>query len=240
VLLTALWISGASRKSIFRVIVPVFLVVAVFLFKQHMLFGTLSTTTFTGEHKLGLIQYHPTTEDINRFTTTLDYKYPDQAKGLDSKYNNEQQAITNLVYDKIFLDRLICCFVESMQGVARSINQNIRDFWRPTSQYSMFKYLDKLFWRGIYDFIFSKVFILPLTLSIVFWITQNKHCLRTICRSITTAFVAVYILMIILIGNRYEWVEANRLKFLLEPSLYVFVVTQFVFVMSRIRNQFTV
>jgi hypothetical protein len=229
-------ISGASRKSIFRVIIPISLVVAVFLLKQYALFETLSTTTFTGEHKLGLIQYHPTTDEINRYTAIIDYKYPDGAKEHNSTYNNEQQAITNLVYDKIFSERLICCFRESMQGLATSINQNIRDFWRPTSQYGMFRYLDRLFWRDIYDLIFSKVFILPLTFSIVFWISQNMHCLRIMCSSLATTLAAVYILLIILIGNRYEWVEANRLKFLLEPTLYVFVVTQFVLALRWVRG----
>jgi hypothetical protein len=236
ILLMALCIAGASRKSIFMVIIPISLVVTVFLFKQYVLFATLSTTTFTGEHKLGLIQYHPTVDDINRYTAIIDYKYPDPAKEYSSKYNNEQQAITNLVYDKIFSERLICCFWESMRGFAVSINQNIRDFWRPTSQYGNFIYLDRLYWRDAYEFIFSKVFILPLALSIAFWFSQNMHCLRIAYRSIATAFVAVYILMIILIGNRYEWVEANRLKFLLEPSLYVFVVTQFVLALRWIRS----
>ncbi len=232
VLLIALWIANASRKSIFRVITPISLVVVVFLLKQFVLFGTISTTTFGGEHKLGLIQYHPTADDTNGYTNNLNYRYPEGARKYMTKYNTEKQAIQNITFDRIASSRLRCCFIESMKGVASSVYLNGSKIWHPTSEYvterNLFPSLNRLFWREPYDFIFSGPFIVLLTFAIVLWICRNNYRLREARRSLAVAIGAAYVLMILLMSNRYAWTEVDRLKFFLEPALYVFIVTQFV------------
>jgi hypothetical protein len=235
VLVMALWIAGASRKSIFRIVTPILLIVAVFLLKQSLLFGTISTTTFAGEHKLGLIQYHPTVHDIKKYTTNFDYKYPEGARRYMAKYNSEKQVIKNIIFERIASERLNCCFMESMKEVVRSMYLNIVKIGDPTSVWGG-PFLNRLFWRGPYDFIFSRPFIVPLMLAIVFWICRNRLRLRATRTSLAPAIFAAYVLMILLISNRYQWTEVNRLKFFLQPTAYVFVVTQFVFALRWVRG----
>jgi hypothetical protein len=54
--------------------------VAPWLVKQRILFGTLSTTTYSGYHQAGIIWYYPTPAELEVARRELDYRYPEAAK----------------------------------------------------------------------------------------------------------------------------------------------------------------
>ncbi len=228
VFLAALYMANIPGKSLFKIFIPFFVVLMVFLGKQFILFDTFYTTTYAGEHKLGLIQYHPAEAEIAKYRLKLNYKYPTGAQSYQARSNNEEQVLTNIIYSQIASDRLSHYFAESLQGITKSVILNGKQMIKPISRYqNSFPFFKRLFWRDFSDFILITPLYLSLILAFAVWLRRNRSNLKGTYPKLAPALIAFYVVTILLIANRYDWTEVDRLKFLLEPTIYVFVIVQF-------------
>lgn len=239
ILAGALVLIRVPVKKMLLTLVLISMPVSALVIKQVVLFDTTSTTTFAGEHKLGLIWYSPTEDEIKKVRSTIHYTYPAGAGRLAEYWNSEKQAVKNLIYTKIFEERVRCCLPEIFPAVVRSLSQNISNFWLPTSSFRPNAFLTLVFWRQIYDSVFSKWFVLTCLATAGFWLIRNLPRRQSAWPYFGSALMGLYVTVIILLANRYEWVEALRLKMFIEPTGFVFLFVQFVLLLRYLYAKFS-
>jgi len=223
----ALWLSRVQPKLILASILTITLLTGPLFLKQRVLFGTTSTSTFAGFHYCGLIWYRPTAAELAAENDTLNYHYPAGAIPLSEAYNNEKLVRDNLIYGAICKRRIFSHPSESFDGITRSVLQNASDLIRPTSD-CVPNYAARLLpWREPYDWVFSRASLLFLFFgSLAVWAAFHRKQLGSVDfwrKNIPVALCFSYILAVVLSANRYGWVEAVRLKILLEPAVFVLV-----------------
>jgi len=213
--------------------------VVPWLAKQKLLFGTLSTTTFSGYHQAGIIWYYPTVEELEAGKRQLDYRYPAAAKQYEGGkiYNTEIVAVNNLLYAKLSAQQWATQRSRCIDRVWRSMNQNYQSFWGPSSRYMPNVMVDVLPWRRAYDWLFSGArYRWLLYIGTLAWIAgwpvkwrgpdrSPKAVLRRLRRELAWLIIPSFVFATCMLANRYGWVENNRLKFFLDPLFFLFVAT---------------
>src|SRR4051812_8198481 len=157
VTVVALVLSQLTWRQIAVFVAVSALGIVPWLAKQKLLFGTLSTTTFSGYHQAGIIWYHPTADELEAATRQLGYHYPAGAKRYEggTRFNTESVAVDNLIYAKLSAQQWATQRSRCIEGIRRSIDQNYQSFWAPSSRYKPNVMVDALPWRRAYDWLFS-------------------------------------------------------------------------------------
>ena len=169
----------------------------------------------------------------------LGYRYPAAAKQYEGgkRFNTELGAVDNLVYGKLSAQRWATQPSRCIKGLLRSIDQNYRIFWEPSSRYMPNAMVDALPWRGAYDWLFGGArYRWLLYIGALAWIAgwpvkwrnpdrRPKAILIQLGRELAWVIVPSFIFATCMLANRYGWVENNRLKFFLDPLFFLFVAT---------------
>jgi len=230
VLLLSLLVARVPSGRMVRVLAPLLIVVVLFSMKQLMLFGSVATTTFSGEHSLGIIWYHPTQEELAQVPGPDVFNYPDSTFTIEDDFNTRQQVLTNLVYSRILRERLSCCLAESLEGIVRSARGSFTVATLPTSSYDGPNAVTAVLpWLAPYDLIVSgRRIVVLFLLACVAWYVRHRNRLNKSCiPGFAPWMLASFVFAILMLSNRYDWSEAHRLMFLLEPALFVWITTQF-------------
>ena len=202
----------------------------IFLYcgKQYLLFNTLSTTTYGGYHKTGIIWYQPDRGEIQRYVDRIQAKYPEGAKRIRDRNNNETTWQHNLAYNAIFSNKVKEDFLFSLGQIAKSFIYNFYHYWQPSSRCGASVITPRILWRNAYDWVFSfwRLWLLLLISLVVWFISAEKRNSQRIYRFLGHSVLVGYILMITHLCNRLDWTEAGRLKFFLEPVFFVFIISQ--------------
>jgi hypothetical protein len=213
--------------------------VVPWLAKQKLLFGTLSTTTFSGYHQAGIIWYYPTLEEQETAKRQLVFHYPVRAKLYENgkQFNTETVAVENLVFAKLSAHQWATQRSRCIDGIRRSITQNYKSFWVASSRYMPNVLVDALPWRRAYDRLFSREnYRWFLFWGALAWIVGWRMKWRQLDRRVRPAIIELsgelaslvvpaFVFATSMLANRYEWVENDRLKFFLEPLFFLFVTT---------------
>jgi hypothetical protein len=223
-----LLLQRAARKHLLVFASLTALFVIPYLVKQKVLFGTLSTTTYAGYFQAGIFWYEPTAEELEREKRKLSYHYPDEANAYqgDKPFNSADTAIDNLVYPKLTYRHCRAQLEECANALATSLSQNMRNYWKPSAAYTPNGLTDNLFCAGRYRII--------LGLAAAGWALEalgRWASMRVGRRSIMDELA--FIFAATMLANRGRWIEADRLKFLLEPVFFVFGATSFYRVCHR-------
>ncbi len=231
--------AGWRRIATFLAVSALFTV--PYMAKQRMLFGTISTTTFSGRHAAGLVWYRPGAEEVAVTKAALDYHYPEAAKAYEGGkvHNTEDVAIENLVYGK-----LTSGFVKRhpdavWRGIKKSFIQNNKSFWKPTANYSTNVLTDRLPWAESFNKVFSGftyggILAVAAIAWCVGWVGKARRLRRGPWRELieqagyelSLFTFGLFIYSTCVMANIYDWVEADRLKLFLEPAFFVFASTQ--------------
>ena len=242
VLLAALVIMRVPRRSIAIFAAIVVVAIGPFLVRQYLLFGTTSTTTFAGYHQCSIIWYRPSAEEIDRAERSLRLAYPPDAdlyNGGDP-YNTRRQWAENLIYSKLFGERLAKDPAGSLTALCGSLQMNWAEYWKPSSTFCdpQRSVIGAALTR-LYDSTFSGgVFIGLLLASAAIWTVAAIRRGGCDFRRVAGLLIPLgYVMLISNLCNRYypnsvgdrpEWSEAQRMKFFLEPVFFVFLATQLV------------
>jgi hypothetical protein len=224
----SLWLLSSKKRNAI-VALAIFCVAAgVYCGKQYLLFHTLSTTTYAGYHKTGILWYKPGYKELQSYISRIQTQYPPGAAKLQDRNNNEKTWRDNMAHSAIFSARLRNNFSDSIRRIVRSLHFNFRDYWMASSRYSNNVIVNGLPWRDVYDWFFSGWRLLSLlVLSLIIWfIFGNSRDNKRLGRFLGLAVVISYILLITHLSNRLNWTEARRLKFFLEPVFLVFIISQ--------------
>ena len=191
--------------------------------KQQYLYGTLETTTFAGQHKIEGIWYQPSIAEKQAIDVP-DF-YIENAQQLQSKYNSVDQVALNYRYEKLFRKILLSEPVLVLKGVQKSLRQGINEMRMPTMYYMPNRLVETLPWITLSGLL-SKgssylLIILFGSLGYLFAIYNNLCAFRPRFL-IIVGFVGLVFATIVVGSNRYEWTEAERLKFLIEAPVLLF------------------
>jgi hypothetical protein len=247
-------VQGAGRRRIVTFLAVSAVLVVPYLVKQRLMFGTISTTTFSGRHLAGLVWYRPGAEEIAMTKEALTYRYPQRAREFqgDKPHNSEEVAIENLVYGKLagaYIKRNPDQVVKSLW---RSFVQNNQSFWKPTARYSANQLTDRLPWADAFNRVFSgprygAILAAAALAWAVAWVGKARRLRRTSWREVidqagfelSVFTFALFIYLTCVMANIYSWVEADRLKLFLEPIFFVFCATQLYGLARRLCCRFT-
>lgn len=249
-LIISLIAMGVPRAKLFLFTVLTVSLILPFIAKQYLMFKTTSTTTFAGYHKCGIIRYNPTRGEIDEIRTAMDFSYPEKAdlyNGADG-FNTRGQYENNLIYSEVFNRQLKTNTFRCVRNILRSFVFNFKIYWRPSAQYQINYIVRRLYWARFYNFLFSgwRFVFLLFCASLIWTYTRIREgkVLIHFNRAAGIMIPLTYIFLVTNLSNRYNWltgdfnwVEADRLKFFLEPVFYVFIMNQAYHFISSILNK---
>lgn len=217
------------RKREFRlpamVQLALVLMLAALPLKQFALFGTFSTSSFVGAHQLGLIQYEPTSEELS--AVSVPDRLITNASKIESKYNSLANAIQNFQQESVFRDRLRDAPFASVSNIPDSIVKVGRNALSATQEYQPNQASEQLPWASLSRWLFSGWRYLALAVfGLVGLVARTRlRNARVNVLLLATGVVGLQILAGALRSRFgvFEWVEANRLKFILEPMIFCLV-----------------
>ncbi|MCP5042912.1 MAG: hypothetical protein GY944_17950, partial [bacterium] len=209
-----------------------FAIVGSYVAKQHAVFGITSTSTFGGYHLCGALWIYPTPDELQTAATRLAPVYPEGALQVRDPQNSKKQFLDHVTYSHVCSQKLRASPAQALRSLARSADQNLRLFLQPSSRYATNLLVDRLPWRVVYDQIFSGIVLSMLLLAaMVIWVVRhvrfNRDGLEDAVAGLGLLLPCLYAFAVIILGgNRYDWSEPNRLKFILEPVAFFFMASQ--------------
>jgi hypothetical protein len=217
------------RRDLVRasvVVLPLALAFFLLPLKQQYLYGTLSTTTSAGQHKVEGIWYRPTVEEIN--VIPVPKVYVENARRFQNKNNSVEQVVLNYRYERIFWNVLISEPAVVLDGLRKSLLQGLHRVWIPTQDYVSAgpnRLIETVPWVKLSRLLSGGLAYLPLILlglvgyllAIYYQLCDFRPRFLMIVGFIGLAFATIAVG-----SNRYEWTEAERLKFLIEAPLLLF------------------
>jgi len=203
-------------------------IVILLCLKQFVLFHTLSTTTFAGYHKTGVVWYEPSESLIQRYAKQISVQYPLEAVNYGDDNNSETTWRDNLIHSAMFADLLKTDFNKCIQRIIRSFRYNFSNYWSPSGCKTGNVITDNLPWSFLYNWVFSGArFIFLLIISGLIWVCFSiSSGKKNTAKVIGLLLVLSYVFVISNLCNRLLWTEAYRIKFFLEPVYFVFVFSQ--------------
>jgi len=221
------------RAAIVKYATVTALLVVPFLAKQYALFGWVETSSIAGYHYCGVMWYRPTFEQMALASKHLRFDYPEGAKAVRDVFNTEEQYRYNLIFQWICKRHFRKHPRQAMRKILGSMEMNLASALEPVSSYRPTPMIDRLPWRAGFDAATSGVaLVAALCVGVSLWVGRMIHGAwagggtDTWRRAVALALPVAYTLFLLSVGNRYDWQEANRLRFILDPICFVFVVSQ--------------
>jgi hypothetical protein len=206
------------------VVLPLALAFFLLPLKQQHLYGTLSTTTFAGQHKVEGIWYRPGIAEIN--VIPVPTVYVENARKFQNKNNSVEQVVLNYRYERIFWNVLISEPAVVLDGLRKSLLQGLHRVWVPTQDYVSSgpnRFIETLPWVKLSRLLSGGYLPLILVGLVGYLLAIYYQLCDFRPRFLMTAgFIGLAFATIVVGSNRYEWTEAERLKFLIEAPLLLF------------------
>lgn len=232
--LMACWLTGWKQQDLVKAAAVLVIFTAPLFLHRLVLFDTLATVSFSGYSKTGILWYQPTTSEIEQARKNISFQYPQHAAHYSGNdpFNTERQYEDNLIYSKIASEKTKQEPVWTVKKVLKSLTFNWKHYWGPSSAYAYgAPMVNMLPWKQAYDVSFSgSRFMGLLMLALAAWICLQYKSgnlnLKNLKAVAAVGMLIGYTLLISNLCNRFEWTEAIRMKYLLEPVFYIFIVSQ--------------
>jgi len=233
VLVAALLLRGAPRRSVLAFALPCTLVVGSFMLKQYLVFRSTSTSSFAGssclqalgevpemgfsstvETPLGPLLSHASWDDLPTALTR-----PTKIGGAHN-FNHLADLANERQLARRCRARLAS---DPLESTLRAWSTNLYIFFQPSSRYvTPHVIVDRLPWRGAFDWVFSASrLVLLLAAATLVWVRRRRG--RDVLRGLGIALPVLFVSVACVV---FERDENMRYKFFVEPVLYVFLVAQ--------------
>jgi len=217
-----------------------------YLIKQYALFGTISTSTFSGEHLSGVLwipEANPagglvwTGKDTDAYREMIDTRkeninlnYPTEAHSYAGGYNTEQQWALNFIHSEIAKEKCVSDRTFCLAALWTSLRQNWPEYWY-VEGWGNSVLTDRLpgwYKRSYFRLVTRYLWFLLLSISIfvILRSVQNKSGRPGWLKIFGLTLVPGFILGVCIFGNRFDWYEGGRMKFFLEPVYLVLIASQ--------------
>jgi hypothetical protein len=234
VLVAALLLRRAPRRSVLAFAVGSTLVVGAFMLKQYLVFGSTSTSSFGGSSCLHALGEYPemgasSSTALPPLRPLFPFRSLDDSPAALTRVTKITGAhnfntLADLANERALMERCARRLASSpIRQTLGSYVENVSIFFRPSSRYeSSHEIVDRLPWRGLYDWVLSGSRLVILLLAGgVLWV---RHRSRTeIGRGVGLALPLLYVAAVCVV---FEKDDNLRYKFFVEPVLYVFLVAQ--------------
>jgi len=256
VLAVALLFLGINRRRIFPALAVLIFVIGLYCAKQFLLFGTVSSYGFYGEKLTSLFWIEEVgTLTNNNYQTVCDgmrmknrtgcrdyfaarfpkemielkIKYPESAKAVSGGFNNEDRWWLSHIHSRIAKEQCRTDFGYCVKSLLRSVTQNFPEYWVETWDRSNPVVADDggLPWIKAYVRVAHNYPFLIVCAGVVLIIRlTSTRKLSHARKAFSVSIVPLYVFSVTLLGNTYDAFEGGRLKFLLEPAIFIFIVIQ--------------
>jgi len=243
VLVAALLLRRAPRRSVLAVVLSCGLVVGSFMLKQHLVLATTSTSSFAGMSCLQALGEEPEVGLTSPTDTPLGPLFPRLfPAGLPPALTRETKIggahnfnhLADLRNARTLAARCRERLVSDPFGrTLAAWVENADLFFQPSSRYvTPHVIVDRLPWRRPYDWVFSGLrlaFLLALATFVWARGRPRPELLRGLGLALPVLFVSAASMM-------FDRGENMRFKFFVEPVLYVFLVAQAGTLLWRLRR----
>jgi hypothetical protein len=238
----ALLLRRAPRRVVLAFVLPCALVVSLYMVKQYLVFGTTSTSSFAGASCLQSLGEEPTMEVAAGPPPRMGPLYPRLSAAGAPPVLTRRTKITgarsfntldDLRYERGLVRRCLVRLAE--QPPWRTVGAwatNASIFLQPSSRYlSAHVIVDRLPWRGPFDWLFSGARLVALVAAAVAawaWGRRRESVVRGVGLALPVLFVTAASVML-------DRSENMRFKFFVEPVVFVFLVAQAAQLARRLR-----
>ena len=200
--------------------------------KQYVLYDTTATTSFAGNHQIEVVSYRPTEAELNAVEVPPDIIENAQkfVSGFNSPENVELNYILTQVGNDYYLREPFQVFKNLLWGVQMNTFQALR--W--THDYSIVEpgpaniAADTLPWTPPSNVFVSSAFyllVIAVTVGSLLYAFGIRGILQRLRIYAALVFIVGATMLTFLLANRYDWTEADRLKFVLVPFTCVIFVS---------------
>ena len=233
VLVAALLLRQAPRRSVLVFALSGTAVVGSFMLKQYLVFGSTATSSFAGSSCLQALGEVPEMGFSANVNTPLGPLFPRVSGGRYPSVLTRETKIggahnfnhlADLRNERELARR---CFrrlaSDPLWSTLSAWSENVAIFFQPSSRYvTSHVIVDRLPWRGAYDWVFSGPrLVFLLATGAVLWIRR-----RTVGGIVRGLGLALPVVLVSAACVMFERDENMRYKFFVEPVLYVFLVAQ--------------
>jgi hypothetical protein len=233
VLVAALLLRGAPRRSVALFILSCGAIVACFMLKQYLVFGTTSMSSFAGSSCLQSLGEVPEMGFSSQVETPLGpllshVPWSDLPPALTRKTKiggaHNFNHLADLANERELARR---CWrrltSQPLPTTLRAWSTNLSIFLEPSSRYvTPHVIVDRLPWRTAYDWVFSGPRLVGLLLAaLLVWVRRRSRA--EIRAGVGLALPVLFVSAACVL---FERDENMRYKFFVEPVLYVFLVSQ--------------
>lgn len=199
--------------------------------KQYALYKTTATTSFAGNHQVEVVSYRPTPEELN--AVEVPQEILDTAAKFSSGFNSPENIRINYVLSSVGSDYYKREPVQVIKNLIWGLSMNTAQAFHWTHDYSIVDAgpaniaADKLPWTPPSNVLLSTMFyllVLMLTVGSLLYAFGVRGILHRARRYMALVFVVGAAMLTFLLANRYDWTEADRLKYILVPFLAILLV----------------
>ena len=222
-----------SAKPI-AVLLSVILTGSLFLLpaKQYVLYDTTATTSFAGNHQIEVVSYRPTDAELAAVEVPQDII--ENAEQFDSGFNSPENVELNYILTQVGNDYYLRDPFQVAKNLLWGVQMNTVQAFRWTHDYSIVGAgpaniaADLLPWTPPSNVALSWVFywlVLLVTVGALLYVYGIRGLMQLVRRYAALAFIVATTMLTFLLANRYDWTEADRLKYILVPFFCVVFVS---------------
>jgi hypothetical protein len=216
-----------SAKSGAAIAVSVALVGSLFLLpaKQFALYDTTATTSFAGNHQIEVVSYRPSQEELD--AVDIPPEILANAERFVSGFNSPENVALNYTLTQVGNAYYLSNPFQVAKNLLWGIQMNTAQAFKFTSEYAPNRFVESLPWNPPQTNGISVTFYLiglVLILFSYFYAFGIRGLLVRFKRYWPLVFVFAAIMLTIMLANRYDWSEADRLKSMLLPTVVVILI----------------
>lgn len=222
-----------SAKPI-AVVLSVILTGSLFLLpaKQYVLYDTTATTSFAGNHQIEVVSYRPTDAELAAVEVPQDII--GNAEQFDSGFNSPENVELNYILTQVGNDYYLRDPFQVAKNLLWGVQMNTFQAFRWTHDYSIVGAgpaniaADLLPWTPPSNVGLSWVFywlVLLVTVGALLYVYGIRGLMQLVRTYAALAFIVATTMLTFLLANRYDWTEADRLKYILVPFFCVVFIS---------------
>ena len=199
--------------------------------KQFVLYDTTATTSFAGNHQIEVVSYRPTQAEIDAVKVPPDILR--NAEKFNSGFNSPENVELNFILTQIGNDYYLRDPFQVAKNLLWGVQMNTFQALRWTHDYSIVGAgpanvaADVLPWTPPSSVVLSWfVYLTSGFVMVASWlyVLGVRGVLAALRKYAALIFLVAATMVTFLLANRYDWTEADRLKFIVVPFFGVVLV----------------
>ena len=211
--------------------------------KQYAMFATPATTTFAGNFQVEVVSYRPSQEELD--AVAVPPRVLTNAEKFVSGFNSPENAASNYILTQVGNDYYLRDPFQVLKNLLWAVQMNSFQALRFTHDYSILDggpaniAADTLPWTPPSSVLISAPLYIGALLATLVLLTYAFGFRGIAARARWYAaflFMVATTLITILLANRYDWTEADRLKYFLMPAFFVLFVSSIAWARRKRRS----